>query len=174
MAFRLLAAVVALALGTTASIASHSSAPERHPDRFEVKFSGQVQAAPTPLPASLKPVVIRAVTYMQNERDFIHAVAVQHNRVRLDTDDSIKTSLQTLACDRMEVSEFLSPNGMAQERRGFGCLGGAFDAVVRYHLRGTSIYQVIAIYKKSLGDQKANEFVQSFRLTDVRGTRTGF
>ena len=111
---------------------------------------------------------------MQTERDFIYAVAVQHNRVRLDSEESIKASLQTLACDRVEDSESLTRNGIAQERRGYGCLGGGFDAVVRSHLRGTPIYQVIAIHKQGLGDQKANEFVQSFRLTGVVGIPAAF
>jgi len=170
-ASRPIAAVLALALALPASAQTWTQL-SRPDEGFEVEFSGPVKSRPTDVTPGIRRQVARAVTYMQEEADFVFAVGVQHNKRPLDLDRTVDASFDTLGCKERQAPEPLPlPAIRVRELRGTGCLGGEFSAILRHYTRDREVFQVLAIFRPAVLPQ-ALRFLESFRLITRKISRT--
>lgn len=133
-------------------------------DLFQAEFPGPVQVSRTELPAKLRPLVRRAVTYMQSATDFAYAVGVQHHKKPLDLAEALQDAFGNLACASVEDPVPIPiAGGTGRELHGTDCLGGDFEATMRTFQRDLTLYQVLAIYKPG-GEDDATRFLNSFRM----------
>ena len=59
-----------------------------------------------------------------------------------------------------------TPSGPARELRGTDCVDGNYRAEARYHQAGLWFYQVMALFRKDVGDEaSARYFLQSFKVS---------
>jgi hypothetical protein len=133
-------------------------------DLFQAEFPGAVQASRTELPAKLRPLVRRAVTYMQAGTDHAFAVGVQHHKKPLDLAEALQDAFGNLACASVEDPVPIPiAGGTGRELHGTDCLGGDFEATMRTFQRDLTLYQVLAIFKTG-GEDDATRFLNSFRM----------
>ena len=134
-------------------------------DGFEVEFSGDVQVKPTKLSDETKKKVVRATDYMQDGGTFVYAVAASLNKEGVNFDRGATASFAALKCKATTSDTALTlPGGRGRELRGVDCHDGTMRAESRYYTTGKWFYQVITLFKKDDGNEKAARyFLQSFK-----------
>ena len=135
-------------------------------DGFEVEFSGEVKGTPTQLNPETQKKIVRAMQYMQDSGNFVYAVAYSLNKQGVNFEEGSKSSFAALKCKTTTSDTPLTlPGGRGREFRGVDCHDGTMRAECRYFTTGKWFYQVITLFKKDGGDEKAARyFLQSFKL----------
>jgi hypothetical protein len=157
--------LVILLAGT---IDAHAQSWKKHryvTDGFEIEFSGEVKGTPTPLNPETQKKVVRAMQYMQDGGDYVYAVAFSLNKEGVNFEEGPKASFAALKCKTTIGDTPLPlPGGRGREIRGVDCHDGTMRAECRYYTTGKWFYQVITLFKKDGGDEKAARyFLQSFK-----------
>jgi len=151
-------------------IDAHAQSWKKHryvTDGFEVEFSGDVQVKPTTLSAETKKKVVRATDYMQDAGTFVYAVAASLNKEGVNFDGGATASFAALKCKTTtgDTPMTLPGAGRGREFRGVDCHDGTMRAESRYYTTGKWFYQVITLFKKDGGGEKAARyFLLSFKL----------
>jgi hypothetical protein len=152
-------------LASAADVQSQSWKKHRYAaDGFEVEFSGDVKIAPAELSAEAKKTIVRSTQYIQGNAAVAYILSATLYANAPDLDVVAKRGFGALNCKTTIGDNPLSlSGGRGREFRGADCNEGA-RAETRYFQTGKWLYQVLALYKKDGGDEKAARyFVQSFK-----------